>query len=258
MTTIDNPTEWLDQLELADGAHSTPGDGMCWMEAVAFAQGEDFTDHPDCVSPVIAAFGRSWQDALSGDDRQRLIKPLFWDVVGTRANDPAVESELAWLAVDWLVRIHTPAWLRLAGLTRQADMLAGLGEMTPDSVSSMMPTLEAVRRDARAAGAAAGAAARAAAWDGAWAAARAAAGAAAGAAAWDGAWDAAWDAAWAAAGDAAWAAAWAAAGAAARGAARDAARAAMRPTVLELQDSASDLVRHMCEHARTSHRDRSP
>ena len=106
---------WFDSLELARGAHNTPGDGMCWMEAVAFLAGENFSDHPECVSPVIASFGRSWQDALNNDDRQRLIKPLFFDVLGTRTNNPAVESELAWMATDWLVRVHTPAWLRPAG-----------------------------------------------------------------------------------------------------------------------------------------------
>ena len=53
---IDQPADWLQHLKLESGKHHQPEDGMCWMEAIAFATGEDFTDHPECVSPVIAAF----------------------------------------------------------------------------------------------------------------------------------------------------------------------------------------------------------
>ncbi len=52
------------------GAHApttTPtGDrDLCIMEAVAFMAGEPWSDSPACASPVIAAFLRSWNDALS-------------------------------------------------------------------------------------------------------------------------------------------------------------------------------------------------
>jgi hypothetical protein len=159
------------------------------------------------------------------------------------------------MAADWYIRVQTPAWLRLAGLTTQAEALEAFPEIIDFSaVPSLKPTLDAIRQDAAAAWdaawdaarAAAWDAARAAAWDAAGAAARAAAwdaaGAAAGAAAWDAAraaaraaaWDAAWDAARAAAWDAAGAAAW------------DAAGAALAPTVTALQISAVDLVKRMC------------
>ena len=141
------------------------------------------------------------------------------------------------MALDWLVRVHTPAWLRLAGLVDQADLLAGLAEVDAGTCPSIKPMLEAVRMDA----AAAGGVVRDAAWAVAWAvagdaagdAARDAAGAVAGDAAGAVAWDAARDAAWAVAGDAAW------------GAARDAARDALAPTVTELQTSAHDLIDRM-------------
>jgi hypothetical protein len=244
----------LDTLVLDKGSHRSPADGMCVMEAVSFLAGEDFTDAPECTSPVIRAFLVSWNDVLSDDDRQALKRyvPL---VIGTRGT-PADEVRRAWMATDWLVRVQAPAWLRLAGLGEQADVLAALAELTPGTCPSILPALEAVRSDAAAAWAAAGAAAWAAAWDAARAAAWAAAGDAAWAAAWDAAraaagdaagdaaraaagdaagdaaraaaWDAARDAAGAAAGDAARAAAWDAARAAARDAARDAARAAAR------------------------------
>ena len=266
----------LDKVRLQSGAHDNPKQGMCVMEAVAYIAREAHSDHPECVSPVIGTFLRSWNDSLGDVDRQKL-KALIPVVLDTRSTADD-EERRSWMLLDWLVREHTPAWLRLAGLNDHADRLAGLPRFKAGmDAPAIRPTINAVRKDADAAGAAArdaaGAAAGAAAWD--------AAGAAAGAAAWDAARDAAWDAAWAAAWDAAWAAAWAAASAAARdaagaaagaaasAAARDAAgaaaraaawaaasaaawdavgaaaRAALRPTVEQLQVSALALVERM-------------
>src|SRR5262245_7580338 len=44
--------------------------------------GEQFSDRPDCVCPVIAAFLRSWNDGVGYADRQRL-EPYASRVVGT-------------------------------------------------------------------------------------------------------------------------------------------------------------------------------
>ena len=197
----------IETLELLNGAHGSRSEGVCLLEAVAWFAGEPHTDHPACVSPVLSAFGRSWNDALPDDERQKL-KPYVPRLVGT-SGDAAADTRRAWMTTDWLVRVHTPAWLRLAGLDEQAAQLEALLELvSADQIPPIKPVLEAVRKDA----AAAGAAARDAAGDAAWAAAR----------------DAARDAAGAAAGDAAWAAAGAAAGAAARDAAGAAAGAAAR------------------------------
>jgi len=201
----------LDQLTLAKGAHDPGGDAMCVMEAAAFIAGEPWSDHPECVSPVIGAFLRSWNDVLDDDARQQL-KPYARKVIGTRGSE-ADEVRRAWMATDWLVRVQTPAWLRLAGLSEQAELLAGMGELTAESCPSIMPALEAARSAA----------------------------AAAGAAAWAAAWDAARAAARAAARDAA--------RAAARDAARAAARDALAPTVEELQVSARELLDRMISAA---------
>ena len=161
------PTLNLEDLTLAAGGHTPGASEMCVMEAAAYMAGEPWSDHPQCVSPVIAAFLRSWNDALPDGDRNQLVRYLAnvhdGGVLGTAPASPELENRRSWMAVDWSVRVHTPAWLRLAGLDDQAA------------------TLDAVRKDAAAAGAAAGAAAWAAAGAAAWA----AAGAAAGAAAWD-------------------------------------------------------------------------
>jgi hypothetical protein len=210
MPTID--TARLAKLPpLSAGGHASRREGMCVLEAIAYVRGLPHSDHPPCVSGVIGAFLRSWNDALPTDaDRDRLLKPLILDVVGT-ATTPEDEETRAWMATDWLCRVHTPAWLRLAGLTTEAEALEACARIV-DAVTarSAQPALDRARQ----ASAAAGAAAR----DAAWAAARAAAWDAAGAAAWD----------------------------AARDAARERAAEALRATVGPLQESAVALIRAMC------------
>jgi hypothetical protein len=197
---------------------------MCVMEAVAYVTREPWSDHPKCACPVLTAFLIAWNDGIETDEeRNRLLLPLIPRLANTRSTK-AVERKRAVMAADWLIRVHTPAWLRLAKLDEQAGALEAIPEITDfKQYPSLMPTLKAVRSDAAAAGAAAGdaawAAARAAAWAAARAAARAAAGAAARAAAWD----------------------------AARAAARAAAWDALKITKEELQQSAVRLVERMIE-----------
>ena len=164
---------------LKSGAHRSISDGMCAMEAASYIAGEPWSDHPECVCPVIAAFLRNWNDSLNDDERNKFITPaLILKTIGTRSTK-AVERKRSLMAADWLIRTHTPAWLRLAGLNDQADMIASLPEITDMAqYPSLRSPLEAVRKDAAAARAAAGDtardAARVAAGDAAWAAARAA------------------------------------------------------------------------------------
>jgi hypothetical protein len=217
---------------LKSGSHQPNDDAaFCVMEAVAYVAGEPWSDHPACTCPLITAFMVSWNDSLpNDDDRARLLLPLIPVLVGTRGSK-ALETRRTNMAADWYIRVQTPAWLRLAGLTTQAETLEAFPEITDfAAVPSLKPTLDAIRKDAAAAGDAARDAARDAAWD----------------AARDAAWAAAGDAARAAAWDAAWAAARAAAWAAARAAAGDAAGDALAPAVTTLQESAVDLVKRMC------------
>ncbi len=157
------------------GSH-TPNDSgrMCFMEAAAYIAGEPWSDNPACTCPVIASFGRAWNDALSDEDRNRLLKPMVSRVVGTRGSDALAERR-ALMAADWLVREHTPAWLRLAKHDAQAALLEALPEITS---MAQMPSIRGPIEAARQGAAAAGDAARAAAWAAARDAARAAAGAA--------------------------------------------------------------------------------
>src|SRR5690606_23822864 len=125
------------------------------------------------------------------DERQQLKRyiPRLVDSRGTAEQ----EERRAWMAADWLVRVHAPAWLRFAGLTEQAALLEGLPEVTAVTVPSIQAPLKAVRQATDAAWVAASASTGAAAG----VAARVAASASTGAAARDAAWAAARDAAWA-------------------------------------------------------------
>jgi hypothetical protein len=216
---------------LKAGKHD-PDSLMCVMEAVAYVAGEEWTDSPVCACPVISAFMRSWNDYLPNDaERDRLLKPLIAQLVDSKSTKGA-EERRGYLALDWLIRVHTPKFLDLVpALASHAKALRDLEEIADMAGATAAGKLTAAA--GAAAWDAARAAARAAAWDAAGAAARAAARAAAGAAARAAAWAAAGAAAW----DAARAAAW------------DAARAAawdfLKPTVAWLQASALDLVERM-------------
>ena len=224
-TPIPERVAALGTMTLAKGSHDSRDEGMCAMEAVAFLAGLGHTDAPECASPVMRAYTIGLNDAWPDEQRQRLV-PYLPRMVGT-AGDSHDEAR-SYLALDWLVRTYTPAWLDLAGLSDEARALRNLPQIVDLAAAAAAGP---VVREARAKAAAAG--------DAAWAAAWAAAGAAAGDAARDAAWAAAGAAAWAAAGDAAWDAA--------GDAARDAARDALCPTVEALQDSALDLLDAMID-----------
>ena len=232
MTITEERLNQLPTIHL-DAGHHNQGEEMCLLEAAAWVAGEPWTDHPQCVCPILATIGRNWNDALNDTDRDRILKPFIPQLIGTRAT-PAIETARSYLALDWTIRTSTPTWLHLAGLHDEATALEQLTPITsPATCTAAMTALRQAAKSADAARAAVWAAAG----DAVWAAAGAAVWAAAGAAVWD----AAGDAARAAAG----AAVWAAAGAAAGAAVWAAAGAGLAPTVAVLQTSAADLYTRM-------------
>ncbi len=239
---------------LAYGTHATPQDGRCAMEWVSYLAGEPHSDQPTCVSPVLRAMCIALNDGLDQEPRQRL-RPYLTRTIGTAGD--GLDTRRGWLAMDWLTRVYTPAWLRLAGLTERAVELEATGEVADrDSLRRALALLELARRESRAARArafgaplptgwatavAAGVAGREAAW--------ACAGAAAWAAARIGIGDIAGDraraAARSAAGDAAAIAVRHSRAAARTGGARAAAHAALQPTLQMLAGSAVSLLDRM-------------
>jgi hypothetical protein len=240
---------------LAYGTHARPEDGRCAMEWVSYLAGESHTDEPACVSPVLRSFCIALNDGLEDVPRQRL-RPFLTRTIGTAGD--GLDEARAWMAMDWLIRTYTPAWLDLARLPDAAARLSRLPAVIdrPD-LRAALAELQIARREARAAWSTALGAARAAAWAVPWAAgrsaAREAAWASAGAPAWaaarmgvgDIAGDRARAAARAAAGDAAAVAVREARSGAERSIAREAARTALAPTLERLRESALELLDRM-------------
>jgi hypothetical protein len=113
----------MNEYRLSKGAHDTPEDGRCVMEWASWIAGEPHSDKPECVDPVVGAFLRPWNDALDDETRQRL-RPYAARAIGTATDGRSLER--SFMCFDWLVRVHTPAWLELAGLAEHANALRGL------------------------------------------------------------------------------------------------------------------------------------
>ena len=105
MSILEDRLPWLETVELERGAHLQNGKA-CIMEAAAYIAGEPRSDHPECVSPVIGAFLRSWNDSLSDEGRQ-ILKPYVTKIIGTRGTK-AQEEKRAWMVTDWQARECAP------------------------------------------------------------------------------------------------------------------------------------------------------
>jgi hypothetical protein len=86
-------------VRLERGAHRSPEDGACVMELASMIAGEEFSDHPMCASPVVAALLRSLNDAVGGNRREEL-RHYASAVVGSRGSE-ALERARAQRCVDW-------------------------------------------------------------------------------------------------------------------------------------------------------------
>ena len=115
--------------ELQQGSHQAPNGDLkaCLLEAVAYVAEEPWSDHPQCVSPVLAAFGRSLNDQLSHAERQRLLPfvPHLVETVAGRATDLKRAYKLA----DAAVHVFAPLALRARGYEAQARALEACAEI---------------------------------------------------------------------------------------------------------------------------------
>lgn len=117
------------------------------MEWVSYLAGEPHTDQPACVSPALRAFCVALNDGLERNTRQRL-RPFLARTIGTTHD--GLDEQRAWMAIDWLIRVYTPAWLELAGVTGAARGLTLLAPVQGvGDLAAAGETLEAARRDAR-------------------------------------------------------------------------------------------------------------
>ena len=115
----------LTEFPLQRGAHPTRDDGMCAMEMVAWLKGEPHSDEPSCACPVLGAFVRACNDAMSDAQRNRYLRPLVPMLVDSRGS-AALERARGLIAIDGLVRTLLPMSLRHK---RRSDEARLLGEL---------------------------------------------------------------------------------------------------------------------------------
>ena len=84
-------------IRLSRGKHHTPDEGACVMELASMLAGEDFTDHPLSVCPVIGALLRAHNDAID-DQRRQDLYAYAAKIVGSRSSGPVQDARAARLS----------------------------------------------------------------------------------------------------------------------------------------------------------------
>ena len=129
--------ELAEIVQLQKGRHRRPDDGVCAMELVAWMSGERHTDHPQSVSPVIAAFTRAFNDALDPPHRQRLAI-LAARMIGTRGTreEELERCEALWC---WMIGSALPTLLAAA---RRPDLAAAVVTDRATALDSVIEALD--------------------------------------------------------------------------------------------------------------------
>ena len=102
---------------------------MCALECVAWLAGEQHSDSPECVSPVLRAVVQSFNDVIPDDAaRSYYLRNLIPRLINTRASR-WVEGRRIALLVDFMVRELLPMLLRSQDRMFEAGELAGLRQI---------------------------------------------------------------------------------------------------------------------------------
>lgn len=111
------------QFPLINGSSDSPQNGACLLDAVSWFEYGHLGDHPECVCPVIAMFGRGVNDVMRNEGRQRL-RAFIPRLVGTVDKGSELERSdyLAWQAIC----VFAPFSLEAVGLKEEAEMLRNL------------------------------------------------------------------------------------------------------------------------------------
>lgn len=120
-------------------------DGHCAMELVAYVNGTDHTDLPSCSSAYLTDVMIGWNDRMASTNvRTAMIRPLIPLVIGTRTGQDD-DMTRKYMAVDWLCRVALPPFLRLAGRSMEAQIMAASEVITDRrSLVRAMQTLRSV------------------------------------------------------------------------------------------------------------------
>ena len=138
--------EYLQSLTLISGVgNGTAGQRCAMQEVRAWLDLDAASDEvPACVCPVIGRMVIGLNDAAPAT--RASLRSRLPAIIGTRGSD-ALSRARAYLALDWLIRVYTPAWLdRVPSLVPHAAAIRALGEIV-DRESAVMagPVMRAAR-----------------------------------------------------------------------------------------------------------------
>lgn len=105
---------------LAPGSHASPKEGLCALEWVAYIAGEEHSDSPVCVDPVLRRFGIGLNDAMPDEIRQRL-RPYLARMIGTAGDGRSKERR--WKMADWAIHHAAPLAQEAIGREDLAEKL---------------------------------------------------------------------------------------------------------------------------------------
>lgn len=115
-------------MRLVKGAGSIET-GACWMSAISYYAGYAWSDHPECVDPVIRELCIKLNDILPSDaERERVIGPHMMTPIGTAQGVELMQAR-AFVAADMAVRVWSPKVLEAAGRVSDAKKLRSLPEI---------------------------------------------------------------------------------------------------------------------------------
>ena len=99
------------------------------MEAIAWLAGEPHTDTPHCVCPSIVEIIRDWNDALTHEKRNDILKPLLPIALNTNQGQK-LEPARRTMAGDGLLHEGLSNWLYICGLPQQAQQAEALPKIS--------------------------------------------------------------------------------------------------------------------------------
>ena len=97
-------------IKLSKGKHSSADDGACVMELASMLAGEQFTDHPASVCPVIGSFLRAYNDSIDDPRRQDLYAYASM-IVGSRTSADVQRTRAEFLNA-WSAQFRRNRWSR--------------------------------------------------------------------------------------------------------------------------------------------------
>jgi hypothetical protein len=137
-------------VRLRRGKHRSPRHGACVVELASMLAGEDFSDRPREVCPVIASFMRTVNDSVP-EAQLGMLRPYAPAIVGTRGGRRE-RRERARRCARWAVELGSPTGMAAWSVRRwvgaeQAGALAARAALRAGGIEMALTLAEALIGD---------------------------------------------------------------------------------------------------------------